>query len=162
MKKTRLAALAFILMLPTLSAHASPALPTGSQIAAEKLLIVVNMRKTMDDMKAILVDAILKQAKLPPEAGGLLETFVAKQMAWDDLKGDVIKLYTDAFTEQELLDIISFYESPTGQKTILTMPFLMQEGAQLGQKRIEANLPQFMEDLQAVMKKHKAAQAAKN
>lgn len=67
---------------------------------------------------------------------------ITKAVGWDKIKPDMVKLYTSNFTEQELKDLIKFYQSPLGKKVMLKMPELTARSAQLTQKRIEGAVPQ--------------------
>ncbi|HUE93659.1 DUF2059 domain-containing protein [Pseudomonas sp.] len=78
----------------------------------------------------------------------LLETYQAQANAaleqaigWDKLKPDMIKLYTSNFNEQEMKDLITFYESPLGKKVLEQMPSLTAQSAQLTQSKLESAVP---------------------
>ena len=79
----------------------------------------------------------------------LLESYQAKADAaldkavgWDKLKPDMISLYTRHFNEQEMRELIAFYESPLGKKVVDSMPQLTAQSAQLTQARLEAAVPE--------------------
>jgi hypothetical protein len=78
----------------------------------------------------------------------LLETYQAKAnteldraVAWDKLEPDMVKLYTSNFNEQELQELVSFYQSPLGQKVLQKMPMLTEQSAQLTQGKLETAVP---------------------
>ncbi len=78
----------------------------------------------------------------------LLEAYQAKANAaldqavgWDKLKPDMVKLYTSNFNEQELKELIDFYQSPLGQKVLQKMPTLTAQAAQLTQGKLQAAVP---------------------
>ncbi|MEB0042840.1 MULTISPECIES: DUF2059 domain-containing protein [unclassified Pseudomonas] len=88
------------------------------------------------------------ESKAPESKKALLETYQAKANAaldqsigWDKLKPDMVKLYTANFTEQELKDLVAFYQSPLGKKVLAKMPELTQQSAQLTQGKLEAAVP---------------------
>lgn len=79
----------------------------------------------------------------------LLESYQAKANAaldktvgWDKLKPDMVKLYTGHFNEQELKQLIAFYESPLGQKVLQKMPALTAQSAELTQSKLERAVPE--------------------
>jgi len=43
-----------------------------------------------------------------------------------------LRIYAKYFTEQEIEDLVAFYASPTGKKTLEVMPQLMSEGMKAG------------------------------
>jgi hypothetical protein len=76
-------------------------------------------------------------------------------VAWEKLEPDYTKLYTDAYTEQQLDDLLAFYKSPTGQAVVEKTPILLKESSALAQKRMTAVMP----DLQKLIKDFIAASA---
>jgi hypothetical protein len=52
----------------------------------------------------------------------------------EDLYQELIPIYKKHFTHQEIKDIISFYESPTGRKFSEQSPYITQEAMQAGQR----------------------------
>ena len=80
-------------------------------------------------------------------------------MSWDSLKADYARIYAEAFTEDELRQIITFYKTPAGQKAINKIPMLMGMGAALGQKRVQENRAELQEMIntkQKEMQEHHA------
>lgn len=53
----------------------------------------------------------------------------------------MVDLYTQTFTEQELKDLVKFYESPLGKKVLTQMPKVTQQSAQLTQQSLEPAVP---------------------
>ncbi|MHA6493536.1 DUF2059 domain-containing protein [Pseudomonas borbori] len=89
------------------------------------------------------------ETNAPQSKQALLESYQAKAnvalnsaVGWDKLKPDMVKLYTRNFNEQELKDLIAFYESPLGQKVLQKMPTLTAESAQLTQSKLDNAVPQ--------------------
>ncbi|EIK95662.1 hypothetical protein PMM47T1_16288 [Pseudomonas sp. M47T1] len=89
-----------------------------------------------------------EQTKAPDSKRAVLETYQAKANAaldqaigWPKLKPDMVKLYTDTFTEQELKDLVKFYQSPLGKKVLEKMPSVTQQSAQLTQEKLESAVP---------------------
>ena len=89
------------------------------------------------------------------QAGGkaeqkpLLERYQAQANAaldrvvgWDQLGPDLVALYSDAFTEAELKQLIAFYQTPLGSKLLEQMPQLMAISAQRTQERLRAAAPE--------------------
>ena len=135
----------FSVLGTTAQAHKSE--PFLKRAAATELMQVMHMDKLMEQSTTTMVDAMLK--RLPPHAQdrNKLLTFFNKHVGWESLRDDFIKLYVNAFSVQELQDLVKFYKTPTGQKAIQTMPSLMQQGAQIGQARVQAALPELLQSL---------------
>ena len=88
------------------------------------------------------------ESNAPQSEKAVLETYQAQAntalqqaVGWEQLKPDMIKLYTRTFDEQEMKDLIRFYQSPLGQKVLQQMPTLTAESAQLTQAKLETAVP---------------------
>jgi hypothetical protein len=119
------------------------------EAAAKKLLATLNMREMMDKgIQQVLEMQIRQQPAIAPYRQTMLE-FLQKYMSWDTLEGDLVKLYTDTFTEDEINQLIAFYDTPVGKKAVKALPELMMKGAQLGQMRVQQHIGELQ---QAIMK----------
>lgn len=97
------------------------------------------------------------QTKAPASKQPVLESYQAKANAaldnaigWNKLKPKMVDLYTQTFTEQELKDLVKFYESPLGRKVLREMPKVTQQSAQLTQQTLEPAVPvvnKLLEDM---------------
>ena len=97
------------------------------------------------------------QTKAPASKQPVLESYQAKANAaldnaigWNKLKPKMVDLYTQTFTEQELKDLVKFYESPLGKKVLREMPKVTQQSAQLTQQSLEPAVPvvnKLLEDM---------------
>ncbi len=97
------------------------------------------------------------QTKAPAAKQPVLASYQAKANAaldsaigWNKLKPKMVDLYTQTFTEQELKDLVKFYESPLGKKVLREMPKVTQQSAQLTQQSLEPAVPvvnKLLEDM---------------
>ena len=62
-------------------------------------------------------------------------------------------LYSKYFTEDELRDLVIFYKSPTGKKSIMVMPQLMQESMQKSSELLNPKLIQLVNEIMEEEKK---------
>ena len=140
--------------------------------AAEEVLRLTKV----DKMLGPLIDQIqqvqiqqLQQMNLSREAYSAAQRYlqrindlVAREMQWQEIKNDYIKLYTDAFTEQELRQLIQFYSTPLGHRVVEKMPVLMEQSMQLGQKKMMKIKPEIQalseEMFQEIQKQNQAHQ----
>ncbi|TLX63053.1 hypothetical protein DN820_13630 [Stutzerimonas nosocomialis] len=105
------------------------------------------------------------QLEAPADKQATLERYVAKADAeldkaigWPKLKPEIVELYTSTFTEQELKELIAFYESPIGKKMMARLPELNARSAQLTQVKLEAAVPpvnKLLEDMTAELQPKK-------
>ncbi|MEJ2646102.1 MAG: DUF2059 domain-containing protein [Gammaproteobacteria bacterium] len=139
--------------------------PTSHRAAAERLLATLHQEKLFNGTVERMVTIQLRQnPQLAPFKDVMLK-FFRKYMSYKAMKGQMVDLYMNAFTEKELDDIDAFYHTPTGQKTVRVLPQLMSEGAQIGVQQVRAHMGELRamiraraEELQAEKaKQHKDA-----
>ncbi|MDZ8068856.1 MAG: DUF2059 domain-containing protein [Nostoc sp. DedQUE08] len=58
-------------------------------------------------------------------------TFAA-ELKIDDIVNEIIPIYNKYFTNEEIKQIIAFYQTPLGQKTITVIPQITQESTAVG------------------------------
>jgi hypothetical protein len=116
------------------------------------------------------VRSMLKQmdADLPKEASAMIDEFTAQteslileRMSWEKLKPDMMAIYAEAFTEDEISGVIEFYRSPAGQALLKKMPALASKLIQFGQERADKLLPDIMARAEELVEKIKAKYAPK-
>ncbi|MGB7325629.1 MAG: DUF2059 domain-containing protein [Rubripirellula sp.] len=72
--------------------------------------------------------------------GELIREFFEKHFAYDVLKDDIVELYDNSFTDEEIRQMIDFYSTPVGQKAVRVLPALAIASGELGVKPAEANI----------------------
>lgn len=80
-----------------------------------------------------------------------LGKIISDTLNWNDLEPQYTKLYSDAYTEQQIDDLLAFYKSPTGQVMVEKLPTLMQQANAITQQRMAAAMPQIQELLRQFM-----------
>jgi hypothetical protein len=114
-----------------LMATAALAAPTTRQTElAHRYVLAVHMDRTMDaTMKAMLPGmlAAIPQATAAQEARRKAVTEVMPQVMHDMMATMMARMepiVAETFTEQELADLVKFYEGPTGQAVVDKTPQL--------------------------------------
>ena len=121
---------AFLLCLSPLAAWCAE--PDSHRQAAAELLKVMNMENSMIAAASSVLDA---QAQSNPGLApyrDVIQKWLNKYLTWEAVGPRMTVLYEEAFTEPEIRDMIAFYKTPTGQKTLAKMPVLLQQGMQIG------------------------------
>ncbi|TWT82695.1 hypothetical protein CA13_41580 [Planctomycetes bacterium CA13] len=124
----------------------APAVEKDSHtLAAETLLETMNMKevtkRNVDDMLAM-------QIQQQPQLGmfkDVMQGFLRKHLSYESLKDDMVKMYKEEFTENELGQLSDFYQTPVGKKAIERLPTLTAKGAQLGMLRVQQNMGELQE-----------------
>ncbi|MDT0644280.1 DUF2059 domain-containing protein [Zunongwangia sp. F363] len=52
----------------------------------------------------------------------------------DDLYTQIAQVYVENFTEEEIDEILAFYDTPVGKKMVETTPELTKKGMEIGQQ----------------------------
>lgn len=134
-------------LITALSMSSMSLADAASEKEAEKLLDMVGTQAVMEQSMSQMLDIQLQQnPALAPYKGVMME-FLNKNMSYESLKPDLVKMYSEEFTSSELREINAFYSTNVGKKSIEKMPKLMMQGGQLGATRVQENI----NDLQAMI-----------
>lgn len=133
--------------------------------SVEELLLLMKMNETLERSFAQIRPIMIQQfqqimdGELTPEQGEIMEKYLGKllnvleeEMSWDRLKGDFIQIYMSVYTEAEIQEMIKFYQSPVGQKTVEKTPILLEQSMEITQKYMLSTLPKIQaitEEMQA-------------
>jgi hypothetical protein len=64
---------------------------------------------------------------------------------WEKLRDQIADIYVQVFTEDELNELIRFYQSPVGQKLLEKTPEIMQKSVEIVQTILQDKLSEFQE-----------------
>lgn len=121
----------------------------GHRQAAGELLDVMKASQDLAAAAGTFVDA---QVATNPEIApfrDVLMAWIGRYLHWDAIGPQMMDLYMRTFTEAELRDLVAFYKTPTGRKSLETLPVLMQESARLGQELAEQHKGELQIMIQA-------------
>lgn len=125
--------------------------PTPSDESIRQLLDVTQARRLLDGMTP-QIEAAMKQEirrtlgnKVPNEQQqAILNDMQSKLLAvvqgelrWDLLEPQLITLYKEAFTQEEVEGILQFYRSSVGQAMVNKMPLVMQGSMRMMQSQMQ-------------------------
>lgn len=116
---------------------------TSERDAAAAVLRVMGLERSMMAGATAMVDLQIQQNPTLAPYREVMLKWVEKYMTWDAVAPALIDLYTETFTESELKELIAFYKTPTGQKTLTELPGLMQKGAALGVEIGKTHAPEL-------------------
>jgi hypothetical protein len=83
---------------------------------------------------------------------------LAEQMSWDKLRPQIVKLYADKFTEEELDGILSFYKSPLGQAWTAKSADVTAEAVKVSQQALQDAQAQIRKVIEEAAPKDAAPQ----
>lgn len=102
------------------------------QMARQAMLGAPGMG-TLNEAQRKIVDEVVEQTS----------ALMREAISWAALKADMMLLYREAFTQQEVDGMIAFYETPVGQSTIEKLPLVMQRSMQLTMARMQPVFPRL-------------------
>ncbi|MGD1979713.1 MAG: DUF2059 domain-containing protein [Akkermansiaceae bacterium] len=146
----------------------SLALPLSAQeeakkSPAERLLEVTEFKKTIidgGDAGFALVEKQLETANLTKKEMAEVKTafidYMTRLANDPELTAKTIELYNKNFTPDELEELIAFYQTPLGRKTLVTLPEIMGESMKMSTKLAQKHVGPFQKTVQdLLMRKQK-------
>jgi hypothetical protein len=118
------------------------AVPSHREAAAE-LLVVMKVESAITPSLNTIVDAQLKQNPSMGQYRDLIMAWAKKHLTWENISPRFVGLLTDAFTEQEILEMTAFYKTSTGQKTLTEMPEIWVKASTLGAALSREYMPEL-------------------
>ena len=107
--------------------------------------INANTKLTGEEKKA----ALDKAAQNIPKAVAATSAVLSDPKLVDEIIEEIVPLYARHFTTDELRQLAVFYKSPVGAKMLATMPQIMSESMQIGQKLVA---PRIAKQIEAISK----------
>ena len=170
MKLSALFAMAWIVLAPAV-AMAEPAKPETIEemlTVTKAQSMIESVYKNVDDsMQATMAQAV---AQMPGDAeakrsyaesmGRKMAAIMREELNWDTLKPMYLRIYSDSFTQEELVGLLDFYKTPAGQAAINKMPIVMQKTMVEMQQRIGPMMQRLGQAAQEAIDEAKAKQAA--
>jgi uncharacterized protein len=158
MRRLLIASIALALAAPLFATDSNPSAQQRKLI--EKLFVEMNFDATLHGASDAMYAQMEKQLLGPAEAEGsdpegiaeaheMFEAFRKRAAKIDfggELREEFVRIYAKYFSEQELKDLVAFYDSPAGKKSIEVLPHLMEEAMQAGAQHLAPKIEQAMKD----------------
>jgi hypothetical protein len=106
-------------------------------------------RDQMLDIQSQLVDTLVSTSPELQDYQPTVQAWARQYLDWNEVRDRLAEMYRDNFTAAELEDLLEFYRSPTGLKSVLLMPTLVRESSQIGTDLAEAHRPELIDMLRA-------------
>jgi hypothetical protein len=162
-----LGSLLLAILFCSTTAMAAPA----SEKSIKSLLAVSQAQRLVDELWAqinSLMDNAIQQSlkgKAPsPKQRQAIDNMKSRmvnliegELAWEKLEPVYLRLFQESFTEEEIIDLLAFYKTPTGQVVIEKMPLLMQKTMLSTQEAIAGVAPQMKRVQEAFVAEMSAA-----
>src|SRR5262245_8281684 len=99
-----------------------------------------------------IADAMANSNPMLAQFRDVLVEWTRKYMTWNEMLPHVVKLYKETFTESEIRELITFYQTPVGQKVLAKMPELTQKGFLIGNSIGQAHSAELRQMIEAKAK----------
>lgn len=100
------------------------------------------MQQTIDSNRQLQPYAQDLEPLVAEYEGKTLE-LLRKTLDWTSLKPQLVAIYEDVFSEEELAGVVAFYRTPAGQAFLRKMPDLMSRTMQTVQQEVQVMVPEM-------------------
>lgn len=97
--------------------------------------------------------AIAKAEQMLPGVAQAIGKIFSDQALIDEMINEMVPLYTNNYTVEEIKQLTTFYKSPVGRKMMSLTPKLSAEGMAIGQRIMNPRLGQLMQDVMQELQK---------
>lgn len=128
--------------VPPIAVAAGPvpaAAPTARHL--QKTIALLELMGAEKLMLRGFSETMAMQMKASPQLvpfADVIEAWAKEVMTWENVREPLARLYAEAFTEEEIDGLVTFYRSPLGQKLKETQPDLAARGMAVGRKLADA------------------------
>jgi hypothetical protein len=130
-------------LLAWLVPQAAGADAASHRAAVERLFSLTRLQEKIDESVQTVAALQLQQNPELVQHHGALTEFLEAHIGWNAMHEELVQMYLQAFSEQELETINAFYSTPAGQKIITTVPQLVQQRNRLAMQRLQDNMTEF-------------------
>ena len=143
----------------------------SKKVIAEDLLITMKsdqMIKPFFNQIRSMMEQQFVQMGAPEAMRPILKKYTDKifnlmeeTLNWQALKEDIVSVYIQTFTEDELKGMLAFYKSPVGKSVIDKMPIAVQYSVGIVQKhmpQIQVKLKEIVQEMKCEIEKMKSQQ----
>ena len=131
------------LFLAWLAPQAAGADAASHRAAVERLFSLTRLQQKVDESVQTVAALQLQQNPQQAQQRDAIMAFLEQHIGWNAMHEELVQMYLQAFSEQELETINAFYSTPAGQKIITTVPQLVQERNRLAMQRLQDNMAEF-------------------
>lgn len=127
--------------------------PASKRAKVDELLVAMKsdaMMAQMLDQARSTIRGQAAKADVPAQMRPVVDEYtqkmidvVSQHLNWSRLKPQIVAIYSEAFTEEELNAILTFYQSPAGRSLVDKMPQLVNRSVEVSQRELETAQPEI-------------------
>ncbi len=148
MKRAIFAAAFFALLAVNSAPSSAQSADFAKQKAIVELMEITGAKKMLPQLARQAMSGMIESLrranpKLDERAAAIVREEVTKAMSEHSpaMLAAIVKIYNKHFSEKEIRDVIAFYKTPTGRKTLHLMPKLMRDSIMSNMKILRAMMP---------------------
>ncbi|MEO0421344.1 MAG: DUF2059 domain-containing protein [Pseudomonadota bacterium] len=154
-----------LLALATSAAAAEPNRPVFELFEVTNMAdMTAQINNQMQQQVKLMITQQLAGTDVPAEVDEIINRYLSdlteltfSRMDWEKMKLKYAAIYESVLTNQEILDLVTFYQSDLGQVVLSKMPLLMQEAMVVGQQEMQAMMPQIQQLMSGMQQEIEAA-----
>ena len=130
--------------------------------AADELAELIGLKDQMESGFNAMLPIVIQQARQmnlnedqTEQLKAIYKSWFMKDFDHESVTKEMIQLYAEEFTVEELKELTTFYKTPIGIKSLKVLPQLMAKGAQIGAKEGQAKQPELMKRLEPLLEQIK-------
>lgn len=145
------------------------ATPESHRKAAKDVITVISAPEDLTQSVSQALTPFLNQLKrkgmpdkLRTDVRRAFMAWIREDIVWEEMVPPMIDLYVEEFTEDELNQILAFYQTPVGRKMIKKFPTLFASGAKIGQDYAKSKQADLLQRIQPIISKYEAEMASQS
>jgi hypothetical protein len=125
-----------------------PSTPESHRRAVDGLFEAMGIQRVLD----VAVDNAIKvQLEANPSLARfekVMRRFMAKYLSLEGIRAPMTDLYVARFSELEIVQLAAFYRTPLGERTLVELPKILEEGSRIGLTQVQ----EHMEELKGMIR----------
>jgi hypothetical protein len=138
-----LVAISSLLVALAGSARAEEVSP-GRRAAAKELVGVMDLEAQLLATLPLTADIVIQSTPAMARYRDVINEWAKTYITWEKAEPRFIDIYATSFSEAELRDLIVFYKTPTGKRSLAVMPQIMQQSMAVGREIATPHGPDLM------------------
>ena len=130
-------------------------LPAGlrAQVTDERLRAASDLVDAMDmetHMRRAMELTMAHQIEVNPElepVRGIMMSYIGRALEFEEFRGEVVNLYAELFTADDMRVLAEFYQSPVGQRLLALTPELTVGIQIIAEERLAPLLPEMQAEM---------------
>ncbi len=154
---------AIFLVALTLATKPLLADDASARALAGQLIDMTNGKEVMRNAFDGVINSMISnmQAQGMPQAGvdeikAAIDKWYDAEIKFDEIRPKMIDIYVQNFSEDDLKQLVAFYNSPVGQKAIKSLPVVMSQSMALTQEYTKSKIPMLTDQISAIVQKYAA------